>query len=168
MKKIILILLFTTGISYSQTDLTAISVMASYGGFLHFGNNTGVSSTLQPVYDGLGNLLPFQISTNEILVQGILAGQRSAQISRSANYNVMVTDRYIDCTAGVAGITITLPNAVGNSGATFVITKVDNGAGGITIATTSLQTINGSQTYLITAQWLSYTVHSDGLNWIIN
>ena len=102
-----------------------------------------------------------QSSINTIL-------QNFAQKNISTNYIAVVADHFIDCTAGSLGITVTLPTAVGNAGKSFVITKVDNGIGPITINTTSGQTINGSLTSIITSQWVSYTIHSNGSNWIIN
>ena len=72
MKKIILILLLVSGLSYSQTNLSAASPAATFGGILHFGNNTGIDTAFLPIYDGLGNLLPLQISTTKISITGSL------------------------------------------------------------------------------------------------
>jgi len=72
MKKIILILLLFTGLSYSQTNLSATAPASSFGGIVHFGNNTGVDTAFLPLYDGLGNLLPIQISTTKFDITGIL------------------------------------------------------------------------------------------------
>ncbi len=150
-----------TALGFAQANLTALSPSATYGGLLHFGNNTGVSSSLLPVYDGLGNALPLQISTTGM-------STRYIQTSQSSNYSILTTDRYVDCTGGSGGITVTLPTAVGYAGLTYTITKVDAAVGYVTIATTSSQTINGNATYSILMQYSSVTLHSNGSNWIIN
>jgi len=86
----------------------------------------------------------------------------------TSNYTALTSDHFIDCTGGSSGITVTLPTAVGNRGLTFIVTKTDSGAGYVTIATTSSQTINGATTYAISLQYVSITLHSNGSNWIIN
>ncbi|MHB8362815.1 MAG: hypothetical protein ACYDBX_04320 [Patescibacteria group bacterium] len=95
-------------------------------------------------------------------------GVTNAQVSKSINYSISTTDHFVDCAGGSGGITVTLPTAVGYAGLTFVITKTDSGVGNVTIATTSSQTINGATTYVISMQYVSITLHSDGSNWIIN
>lgn len=71
----------------------------------------------------------------------------------------------IDATAGAGGITLTLPTAVGLSGQSARVTMIDTGVGGVTINTTSSQTINGSLTYVLTDQWQTATFESNGANW---
>ncbi len=95
-------------------------------------------------------------------------GVTNAQVSTSTNYSISTTDHFVDCAGGSGGITVTLPTAVGYAGLTFVITKTDSGVGNVTIATTSSQTINGATTYVISMQYLSIALHSNGSNWIIN
>jgi hypothetical protein len=74
---------------------------------------------------------------------------------------------FVDATAGVGGITLTLPTAVGLSGLKAAIIQIDTGAGGVTIATTSSQTINGASNYELTNQWQTITVESNNANWRI-
>jgi hypothetical protein len=81
--------------------------------------------------------------------------------TKTANYTITGTDDIVICTAN--SFTVTLPTAVGRSGKTF---KVKNaGSGVITVGTTSAQTIDGSTTYLLSVQYQSLTVESDGANW---
>lgn len=72
-------------------------------------------------------------------------------------------------TAGASGITLTLPTAVGYTvgGKRFRIVMVDTGVGGVTINTTSSQTINGVASIKLTNQYQYVTVESDRANWII-
>lgn len=85
--------------------------------------------------------------------------------TQTANYSVLLTDRVIVCNASGA-ITITLPTAVGISGRMFDIKRI-NSSGNVTLATTSSQTIDGITTQVLTAQYDSITVISDGANWSI-
>lgn len=84
-------------------------------------------------------------------------------VSKSANYTAAVEDRFILATGGAGGITITLPAAV--KGSRYVVKKVDAGAGAITIATTSAQTIDGVTAKSLAAQWDKIQVVSDGTAW---
>ncbi len=61
-------------------------------------------------------------------------------------------------------IDIILPTAVGVLGREYNIINV--GTGVITIKTTSSQTINGESTLIISDQWSSVVLISDGSNWV--
>lgn len=71
----------------------------------------------------------------------------------------------VDATA--AARTITLPTAVGRTGKRFDVQKADASGNAVTVATTGGQTINGSATQAISAQYTVLTVVSDGANWAI-
>jgi hypothetical protein len=86
-------------------------------------------------------------------------------VSKSANYTATNADSKILATGGTSGITITLPAAT--LGAEYVIKKVDAGAGAVTVATTSSQTIDGATTKALTTQWASVRVVSDGTAWFV-
>ncbi len=73
------------------------------------------------------------------------------------------THHTIDVTA--TGQTITLPTAVGITGRCYTIKLTASGTG--TVGTTSSQTIDGSTTYSLSAQYKYVTVQSTGSNWII-
>ncbi len=72
------------------------------------------------------------------------------------------THHIVNCTSGT--FSVTLPTAVGISGREYVVKN--SGTGVITIATTSAQTIDGVSS-LVLSQYDSYTVVSNGANWII-
>jgi hypothetical protein len=73
------------------------------------------------------------------------------------------TDCFIDCTSGT--FNVTLPTAVGIAGREYIIKN--SGAGTITVATTSSQTIDGSTTYSLSTQYSRVNLVSDGANWKI-
>lgn len=63
------------------------------------------------------------------------------------------------------GQTITLPTAVGKLGRIYTIKLTASGTG--TVATTSSETIDGSTTYSLSAQYKYVSVQSDNANWNI-
>lgn len=92
-----------------------------------------------------------------------MGAQSTGYIAKTGTYTITIADYTIDCTTGT--FTVTLPTAVGITGQLFVIKNT--GAGVITIATTSSQTIDGVTTQSLSSQYSSYTVQSNGANWII-
>lgn len=70
-------------------------------------------------------------------------------------------------TAGVGGITLTLPSAVGVSGQTIKVVMVDTGAGGVTLATTGGQSISGRSNYELSNQWQAVQLESTNGNWVL-
>lgn len=84
-------------------------------------------------------------------------------VAKTGTYTATVSNYTIDCTANT--FTVTLPTAVGITGRIYVIKN--SGAGTITVGTTSSQTIDGVTTQTLATQYSSYTVQSNGANWII-
>jgi hypothetical protein len=85
--------------------------------------------------------------------------------SKSVNATAASSDKVILATGGAGGITITLPAAT--QGAEYVVKKVDSGAGSVTVATTSSQTIDGATTKVLAAQYASARMVSDGTSWFV-
>lgn len=83
-------------------------------------------------------------------------------VAKTSTYNIATNDYTIDCTSGT--FTVTLPTAVGVVGKIYNIKN--SGAGTITIATTSSQTIDGVTTKTISVQYTNIQVQSNGANWI--
>lgn len=96
-------------------------------------------------------------------------GFAKALVTKTSNYNAANTDHNIlvDATSGVAQIT--LPTAVTLAGQEFLIKdwKGQSATHNITIATTSAQTIDGASTKVISSNYGSVRVVSDGANWSI-
>jgi len=90
------------------------------------------------------------------------AGWTVPIVNKTGAYGIATTDYIINCTANT--FAVTLPTAVGITGQQFVV--VNSGSGTITLNTTSSQTISGASSKSL-AQWATYTVVSDGANWII-
>lgn len=81
---------------------------------------------------------------------------------KSSGYTITSNDYTIECTSGT--FNITLPTAVGRTGAVFNIKN--SGSGTITVNTTSSQTIDGQSSGQL-SQYDCLTVQSNGSNWII-
>lgn len=93
-------------------------------------------------------------------IQGSLALKYTAT---ATGITLDLNNNSVDVTA--TGQTITLPTAVGITGRTYIIKLTASGSA--TVATTSSQTIDGSTTYSLSAQYKYVTVQSNGANWNI-
>ena len=87
----------------------------------------------------------------------------TAYVAKSSSYTATISDCVIEVTA--TGQTITLPTAVGITGRQYTVKLTASGTG--TVGTTSSQTIDGSTTYSLSAQYKYVTVQSNGANWNI-
>jgi hypothetical protein len=108
-------------------------------------------------------------STNWILIGnsgGTNDSVQNANISQTISF-LGATNTFLKATAGVPGITLTLPDSVGNSGQRVTVIMVDTGAGGVTINTTNSETINGNLSYELTNQYQAVTFESDNANWFV-
>lgn len=74
-------------------------------------------------------------------------------------------DRVLKADASGAGVTVNLPSAAPNP-VTYTVIKTDVTGNTVTIDPSGAQTINGSATRVLSAQWESVTIRSDGSNWI--
>lgn len=102
------------------------------------------------------------VVSNTITATNGLILQRRAT---NGNYTVLISDECIENTAS-SNATVTLLTAVGNAGKTCRIKNC--GTGVLTVGTTSSQNIDGATTKVLTAQYSSIVVHSDGAQWWID
>jgi hypothetical protein len=84
-------------------------------------------------------------------------------VAKTGSYSAQPTDAVIEATSGT--FQVTLPTAVGAAGKMYFIKN--SGTGTITVATTSAQTIDGGATAVLSTQYSSLSVISDGTNWIV-
>ena len=80
-------------------------------------------------------------------------------------YLVTANNATILVNCSVEALTTQLPAAGSVSGQQYKVKKIDSGANAVTISTTSAQTIDGNTTYVLSSQYYSATVQSDGSNW---
>jgi collagen type VII alpha len=83
-------------------------------------------------------------------------------VAKTATYTATTNDYTVDCTSGT--FTVTLPTAVGATGRVYIVKN--SGAGTITVATTSSQTIDGVSTVSLATNAVT-RVQSNGSNWIV-
>ena len=88
-------------------------------------------------------------------------------VAKTSAYTVLTSDEIITADATSSPFTITLPTAVGKTGQTYTIKRINSGSNNVTVGTTSSQTIDGSTTYTLNAQYKYVKVVSNGANWII-
>jgi hypothetical protein len=141
------------------STLANIPAYAPFGVF-YYTQDTGF------LYIGTG--IPAGQGTNVTQIAGGAGGSSADTFlaaSISQTLNLGTGNLLVDATAGAGGITLTLQSAAGISGQRVRITRIDTGAGTLTINTTSAQTINGSLTYVLTNQWQTVTLESNGTNW---
>jgi len=127
---------------------------------------TDFDSTCElPLHDGVQT---WKTTAAKILayIQAYLEPSISAQ---TANYAILATDWVITMSASGGARTVTLPTAVGRSGKTYTIKKIDSSGNTVQLLTTAAQTIDGfaSGALYLYAQYDSIKVVSDGANWLI-
>jgi hypothetical protein len=87
--------------------------------------------------------------------------------SISADRTLSRKDWILLVDASGAARTITLPAASGYANKEFTVKKSDSSANTVTLARTGSDTIDGATSKVISAQYASLTVTSDGTNWYI-
>ena len=78
------------------------------------------------------------------------------------------TDNYVAlCDATSASFTLSLPTAVGIAGQLYHIKKIDSTGNLVTIDANGSETIDGVDTVVISTQYESFKIVSNGTNWFI-
>jgi hypothetical protein len=105
--------------------------------------------------------------TRPKLATGAIAASVTA--SKTAAYTaVAATDDTIRCDTQTTGaFTVTLPDAATCSGKKFHIVKIDSGTNLLTIDGNGSQTIAGATDIVLSGQYESVIIESDGSNWQI-
>ena len=112
---------------------------------------------------GIGTSSP----TSTLQVKGSVTFSIVTKVYTDSPYTILATDYTILADATGGAITVTLPTAVGIPGRTYVIKKIDSSTNAVTIGTTSSQHIDANTTKALYQQYNSYTVQSDGANWVV-
>lgn len=105
--------------------------------------------------------------TGRFVSQLTTAGQLTALSNKTSAYTLTQVDQVITADATSAAFQVTLPTAVGKTGQTYTIKRINSGVNNVTVGTTSSQTIDGSTTYVLALQYKYVTVVSNGSNWFI-
>ncbi|NOZ46911.1 MAG: hypothetical protein GXO79_09025, partial [Chlorobi bacterium] len=113
-------------------------------------------------YGGL--VVDSTITANKLESQG---GLSAGLNSITGNYTATVDDYTILASTSSSDITISLPAASTVKNQIFVIKKTDSNAYNVIIDGSGSETIDGAATQSLTAQFMAYTIQSDGSNWYI-
>jgi len=159
--------LLTTGVDVTRTQTTGVAFTAgntnasNTGDLFNVKNSTGVVGGFRSDGRGYGSNA---IASNDFVPLGqVQAALIPAYSAKTASYTLTATDYTVTLTSGTA--TFTLPTAVGITGKIYIVKN--KGAGVLTIATTSSQTMDGSTTKTFGTQYGGMAVQSNGTNWDI-
>lgn len=78
-----------------------------------------------------------------------------------------VQDNLLEVDATLGAYEVALPAASLATGFQFTIKKIDTTANAVTLNPSSTETIDGELTAVISAQWQSLVIESDGVGWLI-
>lgn len=117
-------------------------------------------TTVVPNRLGVGTIAP-------VAKLGVAGPIATAFSTETADYTLGAADSIIAGDATGAPITETLPTAVGHQGIEYRIKKIDSSANTVTVGTTGGETIDGSPTYVLFAQYSAVVVVSDGADWLV-
>jgi len=107
------------------------------------------------------NSYPYKRWVNS--VYNIITGLTSVRTTTAA-LTIPANTFYVRGNATGGIFTITLPPALGNEGRPLVIKKIDSSGNAITIAAAGSDTIEGSATKSLAAQWDKYHLISNGVD----
>lgn len=152
-----------TGQATKAAGFDALSPMTT-GGDLIYGGASGTGTRLANGSSG-----QFLRSNGTTLAPSWATPGSVAVNAQTASYTLLITDSTVTFDASGGSRNATLPTAVGFSGLTFTIKKIDSTVNTVALLTTSSQTIDGSASGALTlaTQNESVTLESDGANWII-
>jgi hypothetical protein len=150
--------LYTTGNNFLMGTANAKALVFMTGG-------TAQATNERMRIDATGNV---GVGTNNPVSKMQVAGSLGlAIITKTASYTASANDYTILCNNTGGGITISLPTAAGCAGRVYVIKKVSAAGNNVTIDGFGSETIDGSITDVLSTQYSSVTIQSDGTNWYI-
>ncbi len=108
------------------------------------------------------------IGTNSPTSTLQVAGSQALAITtKTATYTATASDHTIICNNTGGAITINLPAAAGCSGRVYVIKKISGVALNVTIDANGAETIDGATTRVLTTQYETVMIQSNGTSWFI-
>ncbi len=88
-----------------------------------------------------------------------------AVVETGHSLTLELTDTLVLVDATSATVIIRLPAAVSQAGKMYLIKKVDSSGNAVTVDPYGAETIDGSSTASLAAQWNSVIIKSNGRNW---
>lgn len=90
--------------------------------------------------------------------------QEETLTTQTSSYTVPENIFYVRADATSATMTVTIPPAVGRDGRKILVCKVDSSGNAVTVAATGTDTIQGSASISLAAQWNKALLISNGNN----
>jgi hypothetical protein len=91
----------------------------------------------------------------------------TAILTKTSTYTATITDSTILCDATTGSMTINLPAVSGVTRRQYVIKKIDSSVNTVTIDPNASETIDGATTYVLSAQWASAHIQTNGTAWYV-
>ena len=86
--------------------------------------------------------------------------------TKTATYTATASDYTIVCN-NAGAMTVNLPAAAGCSGRVYVIKKISGAALNVTVDANASETIDGALTRVLTTQYETVMIQSNGTSWYI-
>jgi hypothetical protein len=114
---------------------------------------------------GINNNSP----TQALDVGGTVKGTGMMQniLTKTANYTLLSSDFTILFDATGGNLTATLQAAASHAGRVYIIKKIDASGNTVTIDANGSETIDGATTNVLSAQWQTVRIQSDGTAWYV-
>lgn len=87
--------------------------------------------------------------------------------AKTANYTATTSDFFIPVDATSGAITIALPAAATSTNTVFCVKKIDSGGNAVTVDGNASETIDGTTTKALAAQWDTCFLICNGTTWYI-
>lgn len=104
------------------------------------------------------------VTHNRLALTG---GFKANLVTKTGAYTATADDYTILCDASGGSFTITLPAVASHANRIYNIKKIDSSANAVTVDGNSSETIDDSTTAILTTQYESITIQSDGSEWWI-
>ena len=114
-------------------------------------NNQDLTTDASPTFGGLT----------------LTGGFKANLVTKTANYTATNADYTILCNASGGSFTVTLPTVASHTNRIYNIKKIDSSANTVTVDGNASETIDDSTTAVLTTQYESITIQSDGSEWWI-
>jgi hypothetical protein len=88
-------------------------------------------------------------------------------VTKTSAYTATASDHTIICNATSGSFTVTLPTAASHTGRIYHIKKIDSSGNIVTVDGNSSETIDDGATAILTVQYESISIQSDGTEWWI-
>ena len=155
-------------LSVPASSQTSISIDATQNATFNVADNAALkiktNNVQRMVIDSIGNVgIGTTTPTSTLQVTGSVA---NSIVTKTATHTATASEYTIVCNNSGA-ITINLPAASGASGRVYVIKKISAALNNVTIDPNASETIDGATTKVLTMQYESAMIQSDGTSWYV-